>query len=74
MSFNDFLIAWCARGSQGLLAEWLRDKPTPSRPDWRTEQRNRIQQAVPGVAEQNQSPTDFFDVEARNVLSLGMGR
>ena len=26
MSFNDFLIVWCRRGSQGLEADWL--KPT----------------------------------------------
>ena len=26
MSLNDFFAEWCTRGSQGLKAEWLRDK------------------------------------------------
>ena len=24
MSFNDFLVVWCRRGSQGLEADWLK--------------------------------------------------
>jgi hypothetical protein len=24
MAFSDFLSVWCARGSQGLQAEWLK--------------------------------------------------
>lgn len=40
-------------------------------PAWRTEQRQRTQQAAPGVAVQN--ATEFFDVEARDVTTYRLG-
>ena len=30
MSFNDFLVVWCRRGSQGLEADWLKSHEKPS--------------------------------------------
>jgi hypothetical protein len=47
ISLEAFLKVWCARGSQGLQADWL--KPTerggkpaePPEPAWRKEQRER---------------------------------
>ena len=47
ISLDDFLTIWCARGSQGLRAEWInpRDRPSSAQqsqePAWRTEQRER---------------------------------
>lgn len=50
MTLESFLRVWCARGSQGLQADWL--KPHESQgngaePAWRTEQRERMQQFAP---------------------------
>jgi hypothetical protein len=74
LTLEEFLQVWCQRGSQGLEAAWLKPEergrtalPAPSEPAWRTEQRQRTQQAAPGVAVKN--PTDFFDVEATNVVT-----
>lgn len=57
LTLDRFLTIWCARGSQGLQADWLRpDERQGSRngtgqhanePAWRTEQRERVQQAAP---------------------------
>lgn len=50
MSLEAFLRVWCARGSQGLQADWLKpdERKAPNRdsaePAWRTEQRNRMAQ------------------------------
>ena len=45
MSLEAFLRVWCARGSQGLEADWLRphERPPPAakEPEWRREQRER---------------------------------
>ena len=74
----------CARGWSGFKAAWVVDKASPSgtgahsaEPAWRTEQRNRTQQAVPSIAEKplpaQQAPVNFFDVEARNVTAIALG-
>ncbi len=43
---------------------------SPGEPAWRTEQKARMRQAVPGIAELN--PTEFFEMEAVNApLVLG---
>jgi hypothetical protein len=72
LPLEDFLQIWCRRGSQGLEAAWLkpeeRGRASNAEPAWRTEQRQRTQQAAPGVAVRN--PNDFFDVEARNVPAI----
>lgn len=48
MSLEAFLRVWCARGSQGLQAEWLKPHERPQQPSaairepaWRAEQRQR---------------------------------
>ena len=46
---------------------------TATEPAWRTEQRNRTLQAVPGVADRGISTHEFFDVEAKNVTSIAVG-
>lgn len=75
LKLEDFLQIWCRRGSQGLEAAWLkpeeRGTSPPAEPAWRTEQRQRTQQAAPGVAVKN--PNDFFDVEARDVTTPQLG-
>lgn len=71
LTLENFLQIWCRRGSQGLEAAWLkpeeRGRPVSApEPAWRAEQRERTQQAAPGVAVRKDA-ADFFDVEARNV-------
>lgn len=48
MSLEAFLRVWCTRGTQGLLAEWLKPHERPQQPSaairepaWRAEQRQR---------------------------------
>lgn len=71
MGLEDFLRVWCARGSQGLQADWL--QPAEKRvnghhePDWRREQRERTQ-AFAGHASA-QSAT-IIDAEEVNVARL----
>ena len=57
LTLAEFLQVWCLRGSQGLQADWLKPdevravRSSPStEPAWRTEQRSRVMQAVPGIA------------------------
>jgi hypothetical protein len=77
LDLEDFLKVWCRRGSQGLEAAWLKpeergpSRGPPAEPAWRKEQRERTQQAAPGVAVQN--APDFFDVEARDVATHRLG-
>ncbi len=67
MPFESFLQIWCMRGSQGLQAAWL--KPEEMRgaartvePAWRAEERRRMQQAVPSIAER--SPSSPLTIDA----------
>lgn len=74
MDLESFLKVWCRRGSQGLEAAWLKPEERGKSPpaDWRTEQRQRTQQAAPGVAVRPPA-TDFFDTEARDVTPIALG-
>lgn len=57
----EYLKACCLRSA---------GKRKPAEPEWRAEQRQRTQQAAPGVAVGNQPAAEFFiDVEAKNVTS-----
>jgi hypothetical protein len=50
MTLESFLRVWCARGSQGLQADWLKPherQVNGAEPAWRTEQRERMQQFAP---------------------------
>lgn len=71
-----FLEIWVGRGSQGLQADWLKPhelvQPPPD-PAWRAEQRQRTQQAAPGVAAGAPADQFFIDVEARNVAPRALG-
>ena len=50
MTLESFLRVWCARGSQGLQADWLKPHErggNGAEPAWRVEQRERMQQFAP---------------------------
>jgi hypothetical protein len=76
-TLEDALREVCSRGWAGFKAEWVSDKrtvPKAHEPAWRTEQRNRTLAAVPAIADTGISPTEFFDVEAKNVTAFSLGR
>lgn len=78
VSLDRFLSIWCARGSQGLEADWLKphERGTASNvvePEWRAEQRRRTQQAAPGVAARKPADQFFLEVEATNVTPRRLG-
>ncbi len=79
VALADFLAIWCRRGSQGLEASWLKPEEirrssgrAASEPAWRTEQRNRVLKAVPGIAARPESATTI-DVEVRHVPPATLG-
>jgi hypothetical protein len=67
------MTACCEFDWRGFNARWYADRigkgGKTAEPAWRTEQRQRTQQAAPGVAvKDHQDASDFFiDVETRNV-------
>lgn len=72
LTLDRFLAIWCLRGSQGMQADWIKpEERAPPRaspePEWRAEQRRRIQQAVPNIADR--PAAEFFDVEAKRVAT-----
>lgn len=78
MPLEDFLCIWCARGSQGLEASWLKPHELQSaraspagETAYQRSMRERVQEVAPSIARQApQDATDFFrtvDVPARVV-------
>ena len=70
MTFGDFLRVWCARGSQGLQAEWLKPDERPHARASPTAAETRVMQAVPGLAAPHLRPAqkplmEVFDVTPR---------
>ena len=74
LSLAEFLRIWCTRGSQWLQADWLKpDEIRAARhaePKWRREQRERVLQAVPGIAARF---PNTVDVEAHDVTAKRLG-
>ncbi len=71
LSLNGFLIVWCARGSQGLEASWLkpeeqgRNRATEIEPAWRKAQRERTEAFIGKSApKQPINMGEIFDVTA----------
>jgi len=72
MPLEAFLQVWCARGSQGLQADWIRpDERSPVRASetpYQRSMRERMQEAAPEFARKDPSRTsenvvDFFAIE-----------
>lgn len=79
MSFNDFLVVWCRRGSQGLEASWLRsdEKQNQTETVYQRSMRLKMQEAVPTIAKQSPQPyqdaSDFFrtiDMPSQKVIEV----
>ena len=80
LSLAEFLGIWCTRGSQGLQSDWIKPDElravrsnAPVEPAWRAEQRRRMQQAVPGIAERSPGDPITIDVEARHATPPALG-
>lgn len=50
MTFEQFLITWCVRGSQGLLAEWVRPGEKSSETAYQKSMRLRVAEISPSLA------------------------
>jgi uncharacterized protein YdaU (DUF1376 family) len=66
ITLNAFLTIWCARGSQGLEASWLKsdEKQNQTETVYQRSMRLKMQDAVPSIAKQAPEPyqdaADFF--------------
>lgn len=67
MTLEAFLRVWCARGSQGLEASWLRteDRAPPAETAYQRSMRERVGEIAPGLARPApgaaKNPTEFFE-------------
>ena len=77
ITLNAFLTIWCARGSQGLEASWLRsdEKQNQTETVYQRSMRLKMQEAVPTIAKQApyQDASDFFrtiDMPAKKAIEV----
>ena len=68
MSLTDFLRVWCLRGTQGLMADWL--KPNESQPQspsgetaWQRSQRERVAEMTGGLVSRKAPGTAIKTME-----------
>jgi uncharacterized protein YdaU (DUF1376 family) len=77
MPLQAFLSVWCRRGSQGLEAAWLRpDERSPAQPpaepEWRTEQRQRMTEAL-GPYAAKRPKAEVVDLQERPNAAFRLG-
>jgi uncharacterized protein YdaU (DUF1376 family) len=68
MSIEAFLRVWCARGSQGLQADWLRPNERASVTSFSAEKASRYEEMSPGIGAKKPAsaqPVEVIDVAAR---------
>ncbi len=65
-------IAYLPAYVDRVLASLACERAPPAEPAWRREQRERIEQAVPGIAARRPGP-ETIDVEAKHVLARTLG-
>jgi hypothetical protein len=79
ISFNAFLTIWCARGSQGLEASWLKsdEKQMQTETVYQRSMRLKMEEAVPSIAKRAPEPyqdaSDFFrtiDMPTQKVIEV----
>jgi hypothetical protein len=78
LTLERFLVVWCARGSQGLEAAWLKphERGTPTAAGETTYQRSmreRMQQFAPGVAARAPGSHNVIELETRDVTPRLVG-
>lgn len=78
LTLDRFLAVWCARGSQGLQADWLKpsergNAPAPTgETAYQKSMRERMQQFAPGVAAKAPA-TNVIELEAIDVTARRLG-
>jgi uncharacterized protein YdaU (DUF1376 family) len=79
ISLNAFLTIWCARGSQGLEASWLKsdEKQMQTETVYQRSMRLKMEEAVPSIAKRAPEPyqdaSDFFrtiDMPTQKVIEV----
>jgi hypothetical protein len=77
ITLNAFLTIWCARGSQGLEASWLKsdEKQNQTETVYQRSMRLKMQEAVPSIAKQApyQDASDFFrtiDMDSQKAIEV----
>lgn len=76
MTLDAFFRAWCAHGSQGMLAEWLRphERAGPASESFRERDARiaaeRVAAFAPGVADRSRIPTTIIDSEQSSVIAI----
>ena len=79
ISLNAFLTIWCARGSQGLEASWLKsdEKQMQTETVYQRAMRLKMEEAVPSIAKRAPEPyqdaSDFFrtiDMPTQKVIEV----
>jgi uncharacterized protein YdaU (DUF1376 family) len=81
MTLEAFLRVWCARGSQGLQADWLtpQERPQPranghdTEPEWRREQRERNREALGPYAAKSKTVVDITPTEGTDAPASLLG-
>ncbi len=75
LPLSDFLRVWCARGSQGLEAAWLKPNERgvgpPDEPLWRTEQRQRTEAFLGPYA--GKRTATVIDIEEVHAVAAKLG-
>lgn len=74
MSFEAFLTVWCARGSQGLQADWLKPherpqshSPPPAETAYQRSMREKVAAICPSIAAKPPNRSETFDVTAKTL-------
>lgn len=65
MSLDAFLRVWCARGSQGLQADWLKPHERAGPPAGRLDRQLETAALLTGARRQQPKPLEAIDVESR---------
>ena len=76
LTLERFLAVWCARGSQGLQAEWLKPHErgtSTGETAYQKTARERMQQWAPGVAAKAPGRSDVLEMEAHDVTPRRLG-
>lgn len=76
-TFKNAITDWPAAWRNWLRSDQERVtvKPGGGEPAWRRDARERMQAAVPGIAEKSGPPAhEFFELEAKNATPIALGR
>ena len=79
LTLEEFLRVWCARGSQGLQADWLKPaelgKGPPAETAYARQMREKYEQICPSIAAKKPGSREPYtvDMEPANVVAIRVG-